>query len=323
MSIYVSIAAYQEPLLTQTLNSLVTTAAHPEDLTISVIDQISQDRAAVLIEQSASATLKYQRVDPILSQGVCWARSLAQQQYTNQDFYLQIDSHMVFDQHWDIALIQQLRELLTVSKKPILTAYPPPFTQTSEGPVKQAAYTHTLITVVNRESTLTEDNPELVFHSACDEYTTSVPGYQISGGFLFTLGKFVTEIAYDPVIYFVGEEQTLSVRAWTKGWDIWHPNTVPVYHLYKSPGLNPESVHWHETLDSQRPQRYWHRQAQSKQRMRELLYFDCELGIYGLGSQRTLVEFAEYSGIDYPARTVHDKARGVDHTRWQIVPIRD
>ena len=43
----------------------------------------------------------------------------------------------------------------------------------------------------------------------------------ISGHFYFTSGEFIKEVPYDPDIYFGGytEETTLSVRAFTNGYD--------------------------------------------------------------------------------------------------------
>ena len=46
----------------------------------------------------------------------------------------------------------------------------------------------------------------------------------ILAGFIFTYGKIVEEIPYDPEISFFGEEICFAVRAWTRGWDIYSPS---------------------------------------------------------------------------------------------------
>ncbi len=53
----------------------------------------------------------------------------------------------------------------------------------------------------------------------------------VSAHFLFTLGAFVNDVPYDPELYFHGEEIMLAIRAFTHGYDLFHP---------------PEHILWHE-----------------------------------------------------------------------------
>ena len=53
-------------------------------------------------------------------------------------------------------------------------------------------------------------------------------------------------------MYFHGEEQSLTLRSFTKGWDIYHPKWIPLYHLYKKAGTKYETHHWSGDISKQR-----------------------------------------------------------------------
>ena len=55
-----------------------------------------------------SNQFRYEHVEPIYSEGPCWARARIQETFNNEDFYLQIDSHMQFEKNWDTYLIKYI-----------------------------------------------------------------------------------------------------------------------------------------------------------------------------------------------------------------------
>ena len=99
MEIFISIASYQDPLLETTIRSAYENSANPELLRFGVCDQSSHPLDLDLI--TFSNQISYEHIDPQLSQGPCWARARVQKFYNNETYYLQIDSHMQFEQDWD------------------------------------------------------------------------------------------------------------------------------------------------------------------------------------------------------------------------------
>lgn len=61
--------------------------------------------------------------------GPCKARHLAQQLWSGEEYYLQIDSHMRFVPGWDIKLKKMLcqAELMSVHGKAVVSSYPPAY----------------------------------------------------------------------------------------------------------------------------------------------------------------------------------------------------
>src|SRR6476620_2198138 len=112
MSIFVSIAAYCDPVLACTLARARAAAARPQDLHLAVIDQSPTPLPASAMAVLAPARVSYQRIDPLYARGPCWARSLAMALYDGEDWFLQLDSHMDFDQGWDTRLVEQATSLL-------------------------------------------------------------------------------------------------------------------------------------------------------------------------------------------------------------------
>jgi hypothetical protein len=101
------------------------------------------------------------------------------------------------------------------------------------------------------------------------------------------------------------------VRAYTHGWDIYHTTHVPIYHLYNTGEVETShrELHWSPDVDEKRNQRWWDLDNKSKERMTNLLHRNKDLGVYGLGKSRSLVEYANFSGIDYRNKTLAPYAK--------------
>ena len=122
-SIFIQIASYRDPELVPTLDSLFANAEFPDNLTVCVAWQHSiEDEWDDLGKYKKDQRVKILDIPYNETHGACWARNLIQQEYTNEKFTLQLDSHHRFVKHWDTKLIttyENLQELGT--QKPLLT----------------------------------------------------------------------------------------------------------------------------------------------------------------------------------------------------------
>ena len=103
------------------------------------------------------------------------------------------------------------------------------------------------------------------------------------------------------------------MRAWTQGWDIYQIPGMPMYHLYTQAGASPRPMHWTPEQDERRAIRSSMLERAAQLRLAAMLWADADLGAFGLGSARTLADYAAFSGIDYAARTIAPTAR---KARW-------
>ena len=310
--IFISIAAYLDPMLFFTLNDAAAKAAQPELLHFAVIDQHYDDQREAVRALPIGAQVRYLHVHPADTLGVCWARNLAFSLYDGEQFLLQIDSHMCFEPGWDAKLRAQHEALLARSAKPILSTYPYRFDLVDGVPHYTPSEGKTaLVLRPHPETPLKADDVVLRFMAKHLFTDQPVAGCHLAAGFIFCGGAFVEEVPYDPYLYFHGEEQSLATRAYTRGWDIFHPLSVPLYHLYKTADTPHETHHWYGDIDSRRSFPGAYLTERAKARLMRLLSGPGLPGAYGLGSERTLAQFAALSGIDYENRVIGDPFNGM------------
>jgi hypothetical protein len=211
---------------------------------------------------------------------------------------------MLFEQDWDEQLVTQLEALRPRHIKPIITVYPYGFEFVNDEPSVSITISDktTLVLRPHPDTTLSDDNATLRFRAEHVFKREPIMGCHIAGGFVFTLGRFVHEIPYDPYLYFHGEEQDLAIRAFTHGWDIFHPPHIPLFHLYKLPDTDHQSHHWHPEWEKQRDYQWTTLAGSAKQRLMDLVYHHKPMGAFGLGNSRSLEDFTKLSGVDYPNR---------------------
>ena len=291
-TIFVQIAAYRDPETEATCFDLIQKATNPDRLSIGIIWQgVEGEDDSFISFAQFFPQIKVEKHDAMSSKGACWARAKAQKLYNGEDYALQIDSHMRFEQGWDEILINILAEC--DSDKPLLTTYPPDY----EPPMKLRK-TH-ILTMRPKEFTpqniITFTSTLTPIDKAPDK---PIPGIVCAAGFLFGKGNYMQEVPYDPNLYFFGEEISMAVRLWTSGWDFYHPNKLVIYHLWTRKGRNTHSGdHKDWTIID----------LESKRRVASMLgTIDdaVDLGEYGLGTARSIEEYQNFSGIDFKNRTI-------------------
>ena len=234
--IFIQIAAYRDRELIPTIRNAVEQAMYPRRLHFGICWQFASEEekeyAGPLAEHENCRIIT---VPATQSKGVGWARAQAQSLWRGEQYTLQIDAHMRFAEAWDTRLTDMLA--LCRVPKPILTAYPPAYTPPGE-------------LLGDRPTSLVkgESSEGIVGFKSGDEnlrkYAEPQPGLFVAAGFLFCKGTFIKEAPYDPLIYFHGEEVLLSVKAWCRGWNIYHPNDVVCWHYYNSNKKRVRPVHW-------------------------------------------------------------------------------
>ena len=90
----------------------------------------------------------------------------------------------------------------------------------------------------------------------------------------------------------------MSVRAFTHGYDLFHPHRTTLWHYYERKGL---IKHW----DDHKSWPAWNDVA--LKRTRQLLGVDNEkvnggFGRFGLGPVRTLKDYEQYAGVSFSKR---------------------
>jgi Glycosyltransferase (GlcNAc) len=293
--IFVSIAAYRDPQLVPTVEDCIAKARHPERLRFGICWQHSPGEDTLPYRDDDC--FRILAIDWRDSKGACWARSEVMKLWRGEEWFLQVDSHCRFAFDWDVKLIEETR--LTGSPKPVLSTYASPFTPggeeiLDEGPLQMAF------------QGFTDDGiPHMKPVAIPDWRNLKGPRRArfLSAGFLFTHGRFVEEVGYDPELYFLGEEAAMTLRAFTGGYDLFHPHETIVWHDYGRPSA---AKHWGDHTEVNSVSRQWHKlDSHSKNKVRRLITGQ-PVDSYGLGSERSLEEYETYAGISLKLRKVQD-----------------
>lgn len=308
MKIFVSIASYCDELLFFTVKDCMNKANKPENIFFGIVDQNKATQRAEIDGLDFKNQIKYVYINNIDTFGVSWARNIAFSLLDDEDFLLQIDSHMLFEKDWDLTLISQYSDLKKISQKPIITTYPYDFSfdENSNPTFNKPSGKSVLVLRPHPDTPLEKDSARIRFRAEHKYTDAPVLGCHIAGGFIFTSSDFIEEIPYDPFLYFVGEEQSLSIRAYTRGWDIYHPIWIPLYHQYKNKKIEYLSQHWNKDANDKRVLSSAHLTNRTIKRVNRLLYGDgMKNSVYGLGSVRTMDDFIAFSGIDYKNKIIN------------------
>jgi len=304
--IFVQIASYRDRECQWTLRDLFVKAARPERIFAGVVWQyVPGEDADCFTVETRPEQVRQLMVHARDSQGVCWARHLAQRLWCDEEFVLQIDSHSRFEPGWDELLLEQWAAC--GSERALLSAYPPAYlppdkVEPAVTYMVSAGFNDNGIAMMRAYSMLPADAPP-----------DPRPGAFISAGFLFGPAAMIGDAPYDPYLYFHGEEISLAVRLWTSGWDFFSPCKPILYHLYNTAQtreLKVRGLHWEDHPD------WATRDRRSLARVRHLLAGEpCddplalrEIERYGFGRQRTLAEYEAFSGLSFAHRQVAEKA---------------
>lgn len=301
-TIFIQIASYRDSELPRTIRSVLERADHPARLRFGICWQYDENTFDDLEHWEADDRFGIDEVYFRKSEGCTWARNRANALFAGEDYYLQIDAHMRFAHGWDTRLVEMLEGI--DAEKPVLTVYPPGYKTDGNG-------NDELLESIQHVLALNTINTHLQTRQctkiAADQ---NAPGKSpfVAAGFLFAHGSFCEDIPYDPLGYFAGEEIALAARAYTSGYDFFHPSEIVVWHRYD----HDEPLHWTDNaaaLDTS--------EVRSRERLATLLLGDhLGLGKYGLGSIRTLAEFEDYCGIDFAAAARGDQRSGP--TRMEV-----
>jgi Glycosyltransferase (GlcNAc) len=313
MSIFIAIASYCDPVLPLTLTSAYEKAKYPDQLRFGIVDQSPKNASYPVPTQIPSAQLSYVYIEAAQSRGCCWARNLVMSLYRDEDYYFQVDSHTLFAQDWDDILVRKMKACLQYSAKAVISSYPPAFRLVDGVATPDESDNLVRASVVSPGASFQPKHPCFIFKAIKIPNVGALQGYHISAGCLFAPGRVVFSIPYDPYLYFNEEEQNISLRLYTHGWDIYHVAGVPIYHLYNP---EPEKVvvdrrplHWDTTAEPGEKPPWWSQVRRARKRMATLVWGNSkQLGVYGLGRERSLQDYAEMCGIDYPHRTITQKA---------------
>lgn len=213
--IFISIAAYRDPLLVRTLKQAYEKADNPDSLIFALGMQYEPEIYPDLsfIPRDQLRIINYHIPT---RPGVARIRyEIAKSSYINEKYFLMIDSHMIFQDGWDTWLINSLNGL---GDKSVITGL---------GEIHDGIINLQTCRVIDGQKDLVFQRNE--YHMPVSDEKFIKTNY-ITCGFMFTYGDFLNEVGLDEYSHFDAEEPYLSWRTFMSGWDIYHTTEWVINH---------------------------------------------------------------------------------------------
>lgn len=298
-TLLVSIACFEDTDIAKTVADIYAKAANPGRIRVVVI---LQSDTPELFKPHLSQAEVY--VYPTSWAAGCGkARAAALRRYNGEDYFFQTDSHMRFEQDWEQLLIDELDQC--PSEKPILTTLPPGFV-IATGQLRPKAYNELRYFQFFRHLPLAIGVTVPLEHYV----RTSVPVQvaPVAGGVLFSRGGLCKELAYDPYMFFHGEEHSTNMRLWTMGYDNFAPRFTFCYHAYRADQEGHSKVD--RIMTVQKTSVLHERSVIRAQVLTGILPKEeadplalIDLDKYGLGAQRTIAQWEERFKVSLKRQT--------------------
>lgn len=303
--IFVSIASYRDPELVPTIKDLLSTADNPNNLKICIgwqnakedvwdnLDEYKKDNKFIILD------IPYKE-----AKGVCWMRAEIQKHITDEEYYLQLDSHHRFIKGWDTSLKDWLNYLRCKGiKKPIISSYLPSYNPENDPAERLDEVWGLHVQRFMPQGVLfLEPRGKLNWQEIKEPFK----GRFLSAHMIFSQISFPKEVPYDPELYFHGEESSLAARAYTYGYDLYSPHFPIVWHEYHR---NGKRKHWDDnTWDNLDKNSY--------ARYRKLMGSEeggctpCEINKLApnyFGTERSFEQYEKYIGIKFSTRQIHEE----------------
>lgn len=286
--IFVNIASYKDPELKYTVDRLYHKADNPDLIRVVICQQDSPEN----FKSFPYKNLKVINFDKIDSRGICWARRQVQNYYDDEEYFLQIDSHIALENQWDVRVRNQVKRVRKMtSNKIVMASYPAGYRiENEKRRFDNPMYSQTVL----------RDDNAYKFHYGMGgkviNFPNPLPTPYLNAGLMFGDGSFNIDCLYDPDIYIVGEELLNTLKAFTHGYDLYNPSVHIAWHLYKK---WEEAEKWKHLLyafdedDSRRPVRFWERERESDSKVLKILKGELP---DQLGKARTIQDYEKYIG---------------------------
>lgn len=235
-TILVKIASYRDSELPLTIRSAREQAEHPDRLRFAIVNQVGPETASQLRDLAHDPGVHVVTFDWEATRGLGWARRQTDKMAREEDFHLQIDSHMRFDPGWDTELIAQWEQLR--DPRGTLSCYPAPYVYDQGHEVTHPLDIHRILPLSINDQGI----PRLGHRVPARALE---PTLFVSGGFQFAPATVVRALPQLSAV-FVGDETAHALRLFTFGYRVYVPASIPISHLYERHTQRGDVRYFHE-----------------------------------------------------------------------------
>lgn len=222
MSIYVSIASYEDPGLLKTIQNCLNNAKYPDEIVFGL--------ALMYKTLPDLSKIKNKKIihlyDSDERPGLVNIRNKLKEAFLDEDYFLQIDSHTNFINNWDVELINDLKNIQSkFGKNSLISKRVNPHVGNMED-VDPEFMTNKGVWSYNKKFEHPINSLEYIdvnYDGDNEEYTKTM---YACCHFLFADKYFIKNVRFDDVSEFIREEVFLSFLIYIQGFDIYQNNYI-------------------------------------------------------------------------------------------------
>ena len=296
-TIYVAIAAYDEPYLELMIDNCLENSEYPERINFGVWCHNNKiDRPN--LKKYKNMNYVYASYPDQLGLGISRLNSFSF--YNGENYFLQVDAHTLFEKNWDTKIISKFKSIKEKYNKPVLSSHLPLwYTENNKiQKYKNEIWAPWSPLSIDINYGLTEGYPKLKTEYFNWEGKEYYEHFLITGHFIFADPSIMTDVAPDPKIVFDGDEITTALRLWTRGYRIFIINETIAWHLNKAE--DEYYINKKDTIDKDSKEYllYENRAKLGRERTIDILTGKI-LGYWGSSSIEKLKEFEELVGVNF------------------------
>lgn len=301
-NILVSLIAYRERYLAETIKSCLENAKNPENIYFSVVSEQLKPELHANLSFVDESKIVYKKYDLSEYRGILWSRGKTTEVDFDYDYILFTCGHNLFGHHWDTESLSDLDKAKKLAKKPILTCTGPEFEHNKLDGAVNFDVPSKRIKPTYRPKIADTYVPGYGFPneflSAVPETDEVLPDTYLQFSWVFAEKSFIDEIPLDPDMGCHGEEISITVRAWAKGWRIFSSQKNLYYHdTHRDyPGEPMSRTISHRPWTDINKEQYWKQADETLVRLNKLLSGTLP-GKYGEVSRDDCLAFCEATGM--------------------------
>lgn len=295
-TIFIAIAAFNESYLKQTIQSAISQAEFPERIFFGINYQ-SSDGCFDDISAFKNVRVRYSIIDKPSGFGV--DRLIADSFWQCEDYYLQIDAHMLFEKNWDSGIISMHNKIINSGfEKSIISTFIPWWSVGEDGKILRyepgsakccnvcsyslgVASQEWIEPIRQWESSVCEDS--IVQHGT------------ICGHFMFTSSSWLEDVGHDWKSTFIGDETLTALRSYTRGYRIFSVGEPFLWHLNKAGNMNAND--WHNMTAGSNVNRSSKRFNADRVRQKNI-HLGNLFGNSGAPNREELEKYLDFVGFD-------------------------
>ena len=300
-TIFVAIASYRDPELVVTINDLYLKAFNKNRIFIGIVEQNDgtfdnpgEDDPNCYAFNSGmpQSQMRVMFMHYSQAKGPTYARSLCEQLFENQDYYLLSDSHIRFEAGWDCELIDNILRCPRPAKT-VLTMYPEGYDRRIDPKTKEITYHVQHRKIERRERFKYFNQDGIAEHESLNTFLppSDVPNYCPFFGACFAFGhsSWMKEVPYhnDTPHLFFGEEILMSVRLLSHGYDLRAPRYSVLYHNWNR---DYRKKYFSHEIAQQR--------IESVEKVKNIISGIETESPYSIGKKRSIEEIWDYFGLN-------------------------